>query len=226
MTIYEKLFNYYTKKGFELVEAKDSKSIFFDDDEEQSIVINNMNLMSIKDLIYTDNLTDFIKLDVLTDCLSKVNKHLFTFVDKIIFVKDESDIWYIEEQYSAYVNENYLAQYNPENSLVIINVKHILERAYSILEDEFILSNYTLNNFTSEEILISIMHEVFHCIADKDILHTLNPILPFNIYDIEDESMEEYIVEKHAKKLILEKNSKVTFMDDDFVSSYKPEEFY
>lgn len=220
MNYYKKLKHYYQDMGFEELYSRPNSIGFFDDEEEKTIILNDMDKVTIESLIYKNKITKILNIDELVRNLSIINKHIFTFVEEIIFIIEDSDTEYLQEHYCVELNENYLGQYNSESSILIVNLRSIISRAHSILDEQEILTNYTLNNFTSEEILITIIHEALHSVIDKDENYSLNEILPFDVTDVEDEEAEEIIVEKFAKKTVLNDTYRLTLFNNDFISKY------
>lgn len=224
MNYYKELKTYYNGLELEELESRNNSSSFFDNEEERTIVINDMDRTTIESIIYKNDISNIINMDSLINTLNIIDKNTFTFVAEIVFVTNDFDMEYLEENYCIELNEDYLGKYNSENSVIVVNLKSILERAYSILDEENILNNYTLNNFTSEEIITTIFHEAFHSVIDKDENFILNDILPFNIREVNDEEMEEVIVEKFAKKIVSKSTSRLTLFKDDFITSYIEEQ--
>lgn len=224
MTIYEKLKNYYMENDFEELPSKPNSAAFFDSEKEKCITINNMDKVELNSLIYENDISKIIDIKKLITTLSIIDKNLFTFVEQIIFAINDSDIEHLEEHYCIELNEDYLGQYNSENSIIIVNLKAILDRAYSILDEENILTEYTINNFTSEEILITLIHEIFHCVLDKDETYALSEVLPFNLREVEDEEMEEVIVERFSKKIVSTSTSRITLFNEKFITKYLEEQ--
>lgn len=220
MNYYEILKKYYTDMGLEELQSRPNSVAFFDDEEESTIIINDMDKVNIESIIYKNDISKILNIDELVEKLSIINKHTFTFVEEIVFVINDSDIEYLEEHYCVELNDDYLGQYNSENSILIVDLRGILDRAYSILDEQDILNEYTLNNFTSEEVLITLIHEAFHSVVDKDETCSLNEVLPFNLTEVEDEEMEEVIVERFAKKIVSKDTYRLTLFNHDFIKKY------
>lgn len=225
MTIYNKLKDYYSDIDFEIIHCDERNSSFFDWQKESHITINNMENVEPISLIYKNNVLDIIDIDKLINSLSIIDKHLFTFVNEIVFVIDDSDIEYLDEYYCIDLNDNYLGQYNSENSVIVINLQSILERTYTILEEGSILTEYTMNNFASEEMMITLIHELFHVILDKDETNSLEEVLPFNLNEVQDREMEEIIVERFAKKIVSSSIKRLTLFSSEFMRDYMEKQY-
>lgn len=210
--------------GFEELDITKDRAEFYDDYDGRHIFVNNVENKEMLSFIYENDIFEYINKEVLNSILNKINKDLFLNLNQIVFVVNENDRNYLEEEYAIdSYRRCYLGRYNYEYSVVVVNFRTLLVEVARQLKDECNYTKENFDSFLSEQILITLIHEIGHCIYSCEYLN--GDEMPFEDFGLKG---EEDVVESYAEKVVSSLHQKTYLLNPDFVALYfeKEEEVF
>ena len=199
--------------GYEEMDDIENGCSFYDKCNSRNVFVNNVSEKNKLSYIYENNIFKYINKDTMLGILNALNENLFLNLNEVVFMVDYDDLEYLEEEYCIVVENNYLGWYNYEYSIVVINFRSIVFNATKHLKDMGVFNAENLNKFLSEQLLVTLIHELGHCICSCEYLYENE--IPFNEY-----SDEEDVVETYAKNIVGLLNEKNNLVCPKFIDDY------
>lgn len=207
-------------EGLEEIPVGEDRCEFYDYDSSCTIVINDMSKVKASSLIYKNDILKYVEAEHMIKIIDSIDSEIFTGIYEIVFVLGEEDVNYLEESYCITLLDGALGQYNELNSIIVINVRNLLHFGSKILKEDEVFSASVLNEYISEEIIITLLHELGHAIVSNSYLYEILDLEKLIDSDMSEEDMVESFAREQYRKI----QDKIMFMNHTFAEAYVKEE--